>query len=92
MILKHNKPDFVFRHVWTSPIVEIVIQMSVARPKLQVIYNQAIVHQIKSVENVKALLREYNIESNKNGPASLMLTLFAKISASPINDFNLFLI
>lgn len=62
----HSATDLIRVHRGTSPVVEVILQISISYAKLELLQKDLILHQIQSVEHIKTfLLKIHRTRSHK---------------------------
>jgi hypothetical protein len=88
--LQEHKAELLWRHIGTLPVVEIVLQVSIADaapvsrtlkcvrsvPKLEVLKELSVVHDIKAVEHIEAGLQSLVSEQ-------IMLNMMSEMRYTP---------
>lgn len=61
--LQHDQTDLVLGHIRYLPIVQVKVEETITRAKLEILNKQRVLHQIERIEYVKLGLYTYNIIS-----------------------------
>ena len=51
-----GEPDLLWRDLWTSPVVEIVVKVPISNSKLELLQKLLVLHHIQCIEHIKPQL------------------------------------